>query len=359
VLAPDGGQDMNMTSEQAFRVIDHLREAPAAILQGPPGAGKTRLALEVVQALVAERASGAALPAQGAWQDFRWTNLVGDHVDPAASALVARNQEQILEAPIVWEIVQLHPGYSYEDLVRGLASTHGGGTGFVPHDRIVLQLAEAAIRRAEDAERTGREVGPTVLILDEINRCNLSAVLGELILVLEGGYRDFDVRLQYPAAEGARSVLRLPKNFWIIGTMNTADRSIAMVDFAIRRRFRFLDVLPSREVVARVNPEPARDGATRAFDAFRNLVRETDRDRLAIGHSYFLVPGADTNDWAGRLAKRIVFEVLPLVREYAEEGFLDKQPVQKAFWDRFDPRGTPENDQVLLGTVERWLSGKA
>ena len=300
--------EMNDTA----RLKRHLEAQPAVVLQGPPGTGKTRLALNLVE-LCAHEALDSTESLAVRLQKFRWT-AVGN---PLADDL---GKSAWVDLPVLWEIVQLHPSYTYEDLVRGLTTKPtGAGVEFAVEDKLLVQLARAAAERADDK--------PTILILDEINRCNLSAVLGELILVLEKGYRDLPVRLQYsdPRRPG-EATLTLPRNLWIIGTMNTADRSIAMVDFAIRRRFRFIDVLPDVEVVRTVNGarhgKEAADLAVGAFEAFEKLV--SDRN-LAIGHSYFLLEkDKDETDtkWKQQLRDRIEFEVIPLLREYAQEGFV-------------------------------------
>ncbi len=305
------------TSKLIDELKIQLQAASAVVLQGPPGTGKTHHALQFIKSLAGT---------EKLLDDCRWTTTG----DPLAEDLGAPAWKDL---PVLWEIVQLHPSYAYEDLVRGL-TTQGaanGGVEFVVEDKLLVQLAQAA------AKRGGK---PTVLILDEINRCNLSAVLGELILVLEKGYRDLSVRLQYvDPAKPKEATLTLPKNLWFIGTMNTADRSIAMVDFAIRRRFRFIDVEPDDEVIetvnGRVGPEAAA-AAVAAFKAFQKLVKPEDRAQLSIGHSYFLLERTDVSlgqepPWQEQLADRIIYEVLPLLREYAQEGFLTKIPIDSTW----------------------------
>jgi MoxR-like ATPase len=293
--------DSRVSDAEVRNLEGHLRETAAVVLQGPPGTGKTRRALQLVEWLANDkRLSGKDPCSSPRVQATQFTRI--------------RDAPEAKTAPVVWEIVQLHPGYAYEDLVRGLAATAGGGFGFEPRDGIVIEMARLA------SERKGQ---PTILILDEINRCNLAAALGELILVLEKGYRGLPVRLQYepPSGRTDEQNFRLPENLWIIGTMNTADRSIAMVDFAIRRRFRFIDVLPDPDVLDEVNtPGAAKRAAREAFERFAALLGGGD-DRLAIGHSYFIVQG-DEADWAEKLARRLIYEVLPLAREYSQEGLL-------------------------------------
>jgi 5-methylcytosine-specific restriction protein B len=130
------------------------------------------------------------------------------------------------------ELVQFHPSYSYEDFVQGYRPSDGGG-GFSLRDGPLRRAAERAIESPQ---------GTHVLIIDEINRGNLAKVFGELYFLLE--YRKEEITLQY-----ADAPFRLPENLWVIGTMNTADRSIAIVDGALRRRFYFVPFFPSEPPV--------------------------------------------------------------------------------------------------------------
>ena len=126
--------------------------------------------------------------------------------------------------------VQFHPSYAYEDFVQGFrpVQLNDGQAGFELRDGPLLRAAE----RAEDEQDADH-----YLIIDEINRANLGKVLGELYFLLE--YRDKGIRLQY--SNESDEPFSLPENLYIIGTMNTADRSIALVDLALRRRFSFVE----------------------------------------------------------------------------------------------------------------------
>jgi len=123
--------------------------------------------------------------------------------------------------------VQFHPSYSYEDFVQGYRP-NDEGSGFVLRDGPLLRAAKRALESPSATH---------VLIIDEINRGNLAKVFGELYYLLE--YRKSEITLLY-----ADKPFRLPENLWIIGTMNTADRSIAIVDGALRRRFYFVPFFP-------------------------------------------------------------------------------------------------------------------
>jgi 5-methylcytosine-specific restriction enzyme B len=152
-----------------------------------------------------------------------------------------------------------------------------------------------------------------VLIIDEINRANLPSVLGELIYALE--YRGTPVDGMYEY-KGSRS-LTIPPNLYIIGTMNTADRSVGHIDYAIRRRFAFIDVLPKEEVITN---SQAKDLFKKVEALFLNgtLASDFKRKDVQLGHSYFL---ADTKE---EIANKFQYEVLPILNEYINDGILLK-----------------------------------
>lgn len=173
-----------------------------------------------------------------------------------------------------------------------------------------------------------------VLIIDEINRANLPAVLGELIYALE--YRDEEVESMYEL-EGKGNKLILPPNLYIIGTMNTADRSVGHIDYAIRRRFAFVDVLPI--------PDPIKEFARPEFEKVSNLfiknyneyvtnreIKLIPSDFLSsdfrpedvwIGHSYFITK-KDGEEGKKELDIKMKYEVVPLLKEYIKDGILSE-----------------------------------
>jgi len=170
-----------------------------------------------------------------------------------------------------------------------------------------------------------------VLIIDEINRANLPAVLGELIYALE--YRGENVQSMYDL-EGNRNLV-LPPNLFIIGTMNTADRSVGHIDYAIRRRFAFVDVLPSQEQVHPIAKDlfkAVSELFVSKYDSLdwkdpkpeRSIFIATDfrPEEIWIGHSYFMSEKENDFEVRQELELRLKYEILPLLKEYLKDGLL-------------------------------------
>jgi hypothetical protein len=201
------------------------------------------------------------------------------------------------------ETVQFHPSYTYEDFVQGFRPVKGkeGRVDFDLQPGPLLDLAETA-------KRTGKQC---VLLIDEINRGNLAKIFGELYYLLE--YRDEDIRLQYG------DEFRLPENLVLIGTMNTADRSIAFVDAALRRRFHFVPFFPDAWPVEGLLErwlqanKPGMAYVADLLDAANELL--DDRD-FQIGPAYFMTEKLD-DDWLEMIWK---YSVTP----YLEEHFFDE-----------------------------------
>src|SRR5207248_2321807 len=127
------------------------------------------------------------------------------------ATLLADADGRAFSAGAVWEMVQLHPGYGYDDLVRRIRPTSSDGDlQFVVEDCLLPQMCALASARAPNK--------PVILILDEINRCNLASVLGEFIFAIDPGHRSMPVRLQYQAA-GLQPSISVPPNLWVVGTM--------------------------------------------------------------------------------------------------------------------------------------------
>lgn len=188
-----------------FAPLDVIRHKRQVVLYGPPGTGKTYRAKRLAERII----RGAALKRMGPARYFREQSTV--------DAAVKHNVHRL----------QLHPAYSYEDFIRGLHITESGATeyraGYLP------QL----VKEIEDAETEVRL--PHILILDEINRTDLSRMLGECFSLLED--RNQVIDLPARDKDGKAMTLSLPEDLFVIGTMNLIDQSIEQVDFALRRRF--------------------------------------------------------------------------------------------------------------------------
>ena len=200
-----------------------LRRRGQVVLQGAPGTGKTYAARRYIDWTTSGRPNDSRLRSiiDGLPENQRTVDSISDEV-----------QSRGLSS--VWDIVQFHPGYDYTDFVRALvAQPHASGVTFVAQHRIlslICAVGNELARRGYDVEMA--------LILDEINRGDIPNIFGELLYALE--YRGQAVTTPY-AVDGEAS-LTIPKNLKVLGTMNTADRSIAVIDYALRRRFVFLDV---------------------------------------------------------------------------------------------------------------------
>jgi MoxR-like ATPase len=193
------------------------------------------------------------------------------------------------------ETIQFHPSYAYEDFVEGIRPNLDAA-------ELRYALIPGLLRRF--ARRAERDSRPHVLIIDEINRANLARVFGELLYLLE--YRDRTVRLPY-----SQDVFGLPENLHVIGTMNTADRSIALVDFALRRRFHFIEFPADPEILHRwlVKNRPTMLEVASLLAKVNAMVGSPD---FAIGFSYFMRQDLDE-----RLLSRIwERSIQPALAEY-------------------------------------------
>lgn len=291
-------------------VDEELRRRRQVVLQGAPGVGKTYMAMRYVDWATAERRHESHL------------TTVLDRL-AANERTPGRVAQEAVDSGLtaIWDIAQFHPSYGYEDFVRTLAPRSApGGVTFHAEHRILSFLAAVGVALSElDAKCD------VVLVIDEVNRADIARVFGELLYALE--YRNDPVRTLY-AVDGDAAMV-LPENLLLIGTMNTADRSIALIDYALRRRFTFIDLAPDSNVIRDARWLGTRDraGALALFERVQTLFTGGDvaQASLAVGHSYFLPSGSpgDENASLRNLSRQFAFEVVPLLAEYAAEGLID------------------------------------
>jgi 5-methylcytosine-specific restriction protein B len=253
-----------MPSVESKQVGDLLTTRRYVIVQGPPGTGKTMMATDLLQV----RYGGFG------------------------------------------RSIQFHANTTYENFIGGLAPVHSGdelGLRFSPAAGFLMDAASEALR---DTSRN------YLLHIDEINRADLGKILGEAIFLLEAtsnGNRE--IQLPYDFGEPFHRNFSLPKNLHILGTMNSADRSIAIVDVAVRRRFGFVSLWPRMSVVEQ-------HGCILMQKAFRNLVSifiehaADDAFALVPGHSYFLEADED------RARESLRINLAPLLEEYLSQGYV-------------------------------------
>ena len=253
---------LNMPISFLQEVSDLLAERRQIILYGPPGTGKTYLALTLAEHLAGE-----------------------DHPERA-------------------QLVQFHPSYAYEDFFEGFRPERTAS------GQVSFEIKPGPLRRiAQEARNEPSK--PFFLIIDELNRANLAKVFGELYFLLE--YRDQSVQLQY-----SDQAFELPKNLYFIGTMNTADRSVALLDAAMRRRFAFIELHPDEPPVNQVletflgTTGREDDERVRLLESLNAAIDDRDRD-FKIGPSYLMRPEAGTKQGLERVWR---FDILPLLQEH-------------------------------------------
>lgn len=254
------------------------------------------------------------------------------------------------------QLIQFHPSYTYEDFVRGIVVE--SNINNQPEYKVVNKTLAIFAKKA--LENTTANY---VLIIDEINRANLSSVLGELIYALEYRYdekakneKDTVVESMYALKENeddetGNKILMLPTNLYIIGTMNTADRSVGHIDYAIKRRFAFVDVLPEIEPVHPLIKEEFIKISSlfiKNFDGsiIPNVIEKSDSlasdfrpEDIWIGHSYFICKKDNSNiNEDDEIAKPILnmklkYEIIPLLKEYIKDGILNETEQVKKVMD--------------------------
>lgn len=254
-------ENVYMTEERYDRLVAVLRNKKNLILQGAPGVGKTFTARRL-----------------------------------AYSMMKKKDDSRI-------ELVQFHQNYSYEDFMMGYKPVMDG---FELKYGVFYRFCQKATNHPDK---------DYFFIIDEINCGNLSKILGELLMLIERDYRDTKVTLAYNGL-----AFSVPSNLYIIGMMNTADRSLAMIDYALRRRFSFFDMEPGFDSEGFVQYQNGLDSETfnELIDKIKELNVEIARDKslgmgFCIGHSYFCERDVCTDEW---LREVVDYDILPMLSEY-------------------------------------------
>lgn len=282
-----------------YRVIDLLdtdinvyviKQKKQIILQGAPGTGKTYSSAEIAVKLIDGNA-----PSDRAELMKRYKELV--------------DKEQIF-------FTTFHQSMDYEEFVEGIKPET------TSDNKIIYKLKDGIFKEACKSAENNK----VVLIIDEINRGNISKIFGELITLLEvdkrkGKENEIEVILPY-----SKEKFSVPDNLYIIGTMNTADRSIGYIDYALRRRFAFISIKADKLAIENyydnINKNSdCKNNAINLFEKIEKLIKENineefEADDIMIGHSYFMAQNFE------ELQNKLEYEIKPLLLEYFKDGIL-------------------------------------
>lgn len=270
----DVASSLNLSADEAETIASLLAEKRQVIFEGPPGSGKTFVAEKIAR------------------------SFTGNPLDGVPDESI--------------EVVQFHQSYGYEDFVQGIRpeTDAEGHLQYRVRPGIFMRLCERA--RLNPTKRF-------VILIDEINRGNISRIFGELLLLLE--YRDQQVTLPYATPDEPK--FSIPENVFLIGTMNTADRSLAQIDYALRRRFYFYRFQPVVDGHAPIlvrwidtqagMPAESRERILSLFVALNLRITDLLGEDFQIGHSHFMRADIGTDDGLRRVWR---YAVIPLLTEY-------------------------------------------
>jgi len=280
----------NLITDHSEKKGDTVNHPLNQILYGPPGTGKTYRTIDLSVEI-----TGMAEDSHEENHEI-FTELLSDQI----------------------EFITFHPSYAYEDFIQGLrpdVEKSAGSLSFTWKDGVFKRIADRAKENYEAyAQDNEEELKNYVLIIDEINRANISRVFGELITLIEddkrmGGSNELEVIL--PSEEP----FSVPPNLYIIGTMNTADKSIALVDIALRRRFVFKRIYPEPEQISDKYQK-------QILEKLNSGIVQRKGPDFQIGHAYFMAPDNGKTDFTAIMNNKII----PLLYEYfMNDGEVVKQ----------------------------------
>lgn len=305
------------------RIHSILERKGQVILYGPPGTGKTYWAEQTARILAAQNV---------------YNSQYHDLTDKQKQCISGRTDSYV-------RMCSFHPSYGYEDFMEGYRPE-------VVNGQMTFTRREGIFRRlCEDARRQPQH--NYYLIIDEINRGDIPRIFGELLTIMEKDKRGKSIVL--PLSE---SLFSVPPNVFIIGTMNTADRSIALLDTALRRRFGFIELMPDYELLGDASVEAIPLGLW-LTTLNQNIVDHVGRDarNLQVGHAYLLQAGKPITSFS-RFARILAEDIIPLLEEYCYEDYASLEKIlgrgivdvseQAIRRDLFSPRQKDALVQALL-----------
>lgn len=281
-----------------YRVIDLLdtdinvyviKQKKQIIIQGAPGTGKTYSSSEISVKLI-------------------------DGNAPSDRAELMKRYKELVDKKRIF-FTTFHQSMDYEEFVEGIKPET------TSDNKIIYKLKDGIFKEACKSAENNK----VVLIIDEINRGNISKIFGELITLLEvdkrkGKENEIEVILPY-----SKEKFSVPDNLYIIGTMNTADRSIGYIDYALRRRFAFIPIKADKSAIEKYYNDnknsDCQDKAINLFNKVKELIKgnineEFEADDIMIGHSYFMAQNFE------ELQNKLEYEIKPLLLEYFKDGIL-------------------------------------
>ena len=338
LIEGENQKENNIQTLDAMTELEILKQKKQIILQGAPGTGKTYKTASI--------AVGMCNPA---FSDFE------DH-----QKVMAEYERLQKEGRIAF--CTFHQSMDYEDFIEGLKpEVKGNAVEYNVENGIFKTICELAQIVCDQENQISDK--PYVLIIDEINRGNVSKIFGELITLLEadkrsgGGAHHISLKLPY-----SKEDFSVPSNLYIIGTMNTTDRSTGTIDYAVRRRFAFVTLESKADVIenwcnsqsvpsevknvalalfAQINGFSKKDNSS--FIA-KHKASDFELEDLKVGHSYFMAKDFES------LKLKMRYEVVPLIKEYIKDGILRSMSDDEKYFEKW------QNAECYLPTITDYVA---